>query len=116
MRLLTQASVRPPFLRVALPSSILPLPSQVTGYPGTCAPVFSLGLGFDLRMAMGVPDLWASVLSLHQEPETATLPMGHLAHILTQVGPTAATGLGMGGERLRGGGDEGGKKGGLSAK
>eukprot|EP00962_Isochrysis_galbana_P048403 scaffold20164_cov51-Isochrysis_galbana.AAC.1 len=57
---------------------------QVTGYPGTCATVSRLGLGFDLRMAMGLPDLWGSVLALHQAPVTTKLPIGRIAHVLTQ--------------------------------
>jgi len=64
---------------------VVPSLAQVSGYPGMCAPLEQLGLGFDYRMDMGLPDLWSAVLSLEHAPPAAPLPIRHLVHVLTRV-------------------------------
>ena len=42
--------------------NIVTIAEDVSGMPGLCRPVREGGLGFDFRLAMGVPDLWVELL------------------------------------------------------
>ncbi len=51
--------IRPGALRIA---------EDMSGMPGTCRPIAEGGLGFDYRLAMGIPDYWIKLLK-HQRDE-----------------------------------------------
>ncbi len=53
---------------------------EMSGLPGLAAPIGQGGLGFDLRMAMGVPDYWIKLIK--DVPDEAW-NMGELFHELT---------------------------------
>ncbi|KAL5557734.1 hypothetical protein UlMin_033945 [Ulmus minor] len=44
-----------------LPDAIV-IAEDVSGMPGLCRPVFEWGIGFDYRLAMGIPDKWIDFL------------------------------------------------------
>ena len=54
---------------------------DVSGMPGTARPTAEGGLGFDLRLAMGVPDLWIRLLEERRDEEW---DLGHLWHALLE--------------------------------
>ncbi len=54
---------------------------EMSGYPGTAASVGTMGLGFDFRMSMGVPDYW---IKLIKEVPDEKWDMGGLFRELTQ--------------------------------
>ncbi|MBI9085817.1 MAG: alpha amylase C-terminal domain-containing protein [Desulfobacterales bacterium] len=58
----------------------LTIAEDVSGMPGLAAPLEAGGLGFDFRMAMGVPDTW---IRLAKETPDEQWPMGHLWYELT---------------------------------
>ncbi len=60
---------------------------EVSGMPGTCAPVPDGGLGFDFRMAMGVSDFWFKLLDIRDED----WPIGQLWHEVTNHRPEEKT-------------------------
>lgn len=53
---------------------------DVSGMPGVAAPVEGLGIGFDYRMAMGVPDCWFRLVCDMRDQDWS---MGWLWHELT---------------------------------
>ncbi|SPD76443.1 Alpha amylase, catalytic domain protein [uncultured Desulfobacterium sp.] len=53
---------------------------DISGMPGLAAPRSKGGIGFDYRMAMGVPDLWIKLL---KEIKDENWPISHLWHELT---------------------------------
>jgi len=63
-------AVRPDALSIA---------EDVSGMPGCAAPCADGGLGFDLRLAMGVPDLWFKMVSEQRDDDWS---MGGLWHEL----------------------------------
>lgn len=56
------------------------LAEDVSGMPGLCAPVEDGGIGFDLRLAMGLPDCW---FKLVREKRDEDWSMRHIWHHLT---------------------------------
>ena len=58
----------------------LTIAEDVSGMPGLAAPLEAGGVGFDFRMAMGVPDTW---IRLAKETPDEHWPMGHLWYELT---------------------------------
>lgn len=64
-------TVRPDALTIA---------EDVSGMPGLAAPLEDGGLGFDFRLAMGVPDCWFRLLRTVRDEDW---PLGHLWHELT---------------------------------
>ena len=52
---------------------------DVSGMPGCASPVEDGGLGFDFRMAMGVPDYWFKLAAGTQDENW---PMGYLYYVL----------------------------------
>ena len=58
----------------------LTLAEDVSGMPGLASPAEDGGVGFDFRMAMGVPDTW---IRLAKETPDERWPMGHLWFELT---------------------------------
>ena len=53
---------------------------DVSGMPGCAAPVTDCGIGFDYRMAMGVPDFW---FNLAEKVKDEDWPMGGIFYELT---------------------------------
>ncbi len=64
-------AVRPDALTIA---------EDVSGMPGLAAPAACGGVGFDYRLAMGVPDLWVKLV---KDTRDEHWPMGGLWHELT---------------------------------
>ncbi len=60
---------------------------DVSGMPGIARPVSESGLGFDFRLAMGVPDFWTEIVT--QTPDEAW-PMPKIWHELTDRRPGEA--------------------------
>lgn len=54
---------------------------EMSGYPGLAMPIESGGVGFDYRLAMGIPDMWIKVLKESKSDEQWDL--GHIYHELT---------------------------------
>ena len=59
----------------------LTIAEEMSGYPGIAAPVDKMGVGFDFRMSMGVPDYW---IKLVKEIPDEKWNLGKLFHELTQ--------------------------------
>ncbi len=57
---------------------------EMSGLPGLAASVESGGLGFDYRLAMGVPDIWIKMV---KEIPDENWDLGYLLHELTQHRP-----------------------------
>ncbi len=53
---------------------------DMSGMPGLCRPIAEGGIGFDYRLAMGIPDFWIKLLK--HTPDEAW-PLGGLWHELT---------------------------------
>jgi len=51
-----------------LPSA-LTVAEDVSGMPGLCAPVAEGGIGFDLRLAMGLPDCWFQLVRKQKDED-----------------------------------------------
>ncbi len=51
----------------SLDPNAISIAEDVSGMPGTCAPVAEGGMGFDYRMAMGVSDMWFKLLDMPYE-------------------------------------------------
>lgn len=54
---------------------------EMSGYPGLAMPFDDGGVGFDYRLAMGIPDMWIKVLKESKNDEAWDL--GHIYHELT---------------------------------
>lgn len=54
---------------------------EMSGMPGLAAPVAAGGVGFDYRLAMGVPDIWIKMVKEIPDEEW---DLGYLLHELTQ--------------------------------
>jgi len=61
------------------PSSIS-IAEEMSGYPGLATPVSSGGIGFDFRLAMGIPDFWIKTL---KEKKDEQWDLGKIYHELT---------------------------------
>lgn len=70
--LLTHSLVAPPLVTFA---------EEHSGLPGLCAPVHDGGVGFDYRLAMGVPPLWERLLSA---PYPQRIDVGALVYTMCQ--------------------------------
>ena len=57
---------------------------EMSGMPGLAAPVSKGGMGFDYRLAMGVPDIWIKMV---KEIPDERWDLGYLLHELTQHRP-----------------------------
>jgi 1,4-alpha-glucan branching enzyme len=57
---------------------------EMSGMPGLAAPVSRGGIGFDYRLAMGVPDIWIKMV---KEVPDEKWDLGYLLHELTQHRP-----------------------------
>lgn len=68
--------------------SALTVAEDVSGMPGLCAPVAEGGVGFDLRLAMGLPDFW---FHLVREQKDEDWNMHHLWHNLNDRRPEEQT-------------------------
>jgi 1,4-alpha-glucan branching enzyme len=60
---------------------------DVSGMPGTARPVAEGGLGFDYRLAMGIPDHW---IKLIKEQRDEDWRLGHIFHVLSDRRATEA--------------------------
>lgn len=58
---LTYCQLANTIIKELKPSSIV-IAEDMSGMPGLCRPVKEGGLGFDFRLAMGIPDYWIKVL------------------------------------------------------
>lgn len=65
------------------PHTIL-IAEEMSGMPGLCLPIGAGGIGFDYRLAMGVPDFWRSTL---RELPDENWPMARIWRELTQRRP-----------------------------
>ena len=63
-----------------LKKGALLIAEDMSGLPGLCRPIKEGGLGFDYRLAMGIPDFWIKLLK--HTPDEAW-PLGDLWHTLT---------------------------------
>ncbi|NCC71847.1 MAG: 1,4-alpha-glucan-branching enzyme [Sphingobacteriia bacterium] len=61
---------------------------DVSGMPGLCRPVEDGGIGFDYRLAMGIPDLWVKTLKEKRDEEWH---MDHIWYTLTDRRPDVKT-------------------------
>jgi len=59
--------------------NVITIAEDVSGMPMLCRPVEELGAGFDLRLAMAVPDLWIKLLKGFRDEDW---PLGELVHTL----------------------------------
>ncbi len=57
---------------------------EMSGMPGLAAPLSAGGMGFDYRLAMGVPDIWIKMV---KEIPDENWDLGYLLHELTQHRP-----------------------------
>lgn len=62
-------------------SGAVTIAEEMSGMPGIAAPVSSGGIGFDYRLAMGVPDIWIKMV---KEIPDESWDLGYLLHELTQ--------------------------------
>ncbi len=62
------------------PPVVLTIAEDVSGMPGLCRAIEEGGIGFDYRLAMGIPDYWIKILKERRDEEWA---MGELYHVLT---------------------------------
>jgi len=53
---------------------------DVSGMVGLCRPIDEGGIGFDYRLAMGVPDYWIKIIKERRDEDWS---MGELYHVLT---------------------------------
>jgi 1,4-alpha-glucan branching enzyme len=60
---------------------IILIAEDVSGYPGLCLPEDFGGIGFDFRLAMGIPDFWIKAL---QDEHHQNFNLGMLWHEFTQ--------------------------------
>jgi len=58
----------------------LTVAEDMSGMPGMCLPIKEGGIGFDYRLAMGVPDFWIKLL---KEVRDENWDVGHIYHELT---------------------------------
>ncbi|MGH7244092.1 MAG: alpha-amylase family glycosyl hydrolase [Phycisphaerales bacterium] len=59
---------------------VVTIAEDVSGMPGMARPVVEGGLGFDYRLAMGIPDFWVKVLKEKRDEDWS---MGEVFHTLT---------------------------------
>lgn len=52
-----------------LKPAALTVAEDMSGIPGTCRSIKEGGLGFDYRLAMGIPDYWIKLLKHHKDEE-----------------------------------------------
>lgn len=55
----------------------LSIAEEVSGMPGLCRPLDEGGLGFDFRLAMGIPDFWIKTLKHKTDEEWDLFEMWH---------------------------------------
>ncbi len=65
------------------PNAIL-IAEDMSAMPGLCLPIAQGGIGFDYRLAMGVPDMWIRLL---KEQPDHTWNMDYLYYVLTNRPP-----------------------------
>ena len=52
-------------------TNAITIAEEMSGMPGLAAPISDGGIGFDYRMAMGIPDYWIKILKEKQDEEWA---------------------------------------------
>ena len=62
----------------------LSIAEDMSGMPGMCIPIEEGGIGFDYRLAMGIPDMWIKFLKEYKDED---LDMWKLWHELTSHRP-----------------------------
>ena len=58
---------------------------EMSGLPGVAAPIAHGGLGFDYRLQMGAPDVWATTVS--QQPDDSSWDLAKIVNVLTSHRP-----------------------------
>lgn len=74
-------------IHTLLPEAVT-IAEDVSGMPGLCAPVAEGGGGFDLRLAMGLPDCWFRMIRQQRDEDWS---MHHLWHQLIDRRPEEKT-------------------------
>eukprot|EP01116_Phalansterium_solitarium_P011070 TRINITY_DN26679_c0_g1_i1.p1 TRINITY_DN26679_c0_g1~~TRINITY_DN26679_c0_g1_i1.p1 ORF type:complete len:711 (-),score=252.76 TRINITY_DN26679_c0_g1_i1:344-2476(-) len=72
------------------PHSVITIAEDVSGMATLCRPSPEGGIGFDYRLAMGIPDMWIETLKTVKDEDWN---MGHIVHSLTNrryLEPTVA--------------------------
>ena len=64
----------------AINPKALTIAEDMSGMPGMCLPIKEGGVGFDYRLAMGVPDFWIKLL---KEVQDENWDVGHIFYELT---------------------------------
>lgn len=64
--------------------NVILIAEDVSGYPGLCLPQHCGGIGFDFRLAMGIPDFW---IKTFQNEYNQHFDLGKLWHEFTQRSP-----------------------------
>lgn len=65
-------------------SNAILIAEDVSAMPGLCLPIRDGGIGFDYRLAMGVPDMWIRLL---KEQRDESWNLGHIYYELTNRWP-----------------------------
>lgn len=58
---------------------VITVAEEVSGMPMMCRPVEELGLGFDYKLGMALPDMWIGLLKERRDEDWS---LGHLVHTL----------------------------------
>lgn len=58
---------------------VITIAEDVSGMPMLCRPVLELGLGFDYRLGMALPDMWIALLKEKRDEDWS---LGHVVHTL----------------------------------
>ncbi len=66
----------------------LSIAEEMSGYPGLAAPLFLGGLGFDYRLAMGIPDFWIRMI---KDKKDEDWDVGNIRWELTNKRPEEKT-------------------------
>lgn len=74
-------------IREVRPDAIT-IAEDMSGMPGMCLPVNKGGIGFDYRLAMGVPDLWIKIIKERKDEDWS---MNHIWYELTNRRPQEKT-------------------------
>ena len=56
---------------------VLTIAEDMSGMPGMCVPISEGGIGFDYRLAMGVPDFWIKTLKAQRDEDWNMRTMWH---------------------------------------
>lgn len=72
----------------SLDPSYITIAEDVSGMPGLCRPIPDGGVGFDYRLAMGIPDYWIKILKERKDEDWSA---GEIWNVLTSRIPGVGT-------------------------